>query len=92
MSSAGRSLGMKLYATGAKAHEEFVRSLVKFDRERATAGVRGFADQWNPETSVTLYAMATAVDKGYSQVYKSVVRKSKTKAPAWLVLLTKTGL
>ncbi len=80
------------YATGAKTHDEFVRSLVRFDAERAAAGEKGFSGRWDPATSVTVYAMVTAVDKGYAQVYKSMSRTSKAKAPAWIILLTKAGM
>jgi len=43
------------YARGDKTHEEFVRSRVRFDAQRAAAGVPGFAGPFSPKKAQLTY-------------------------------------
>jgi len=63
----GRSLAGTLgwlepYARGEKTHDEFVRSQVRFDAERAAAGVPGFAGPFEPKRAQGTYWLAAELD------------------------------
>jgi hypothetical protein len=63
----GRSLAGTLgwlepYARGEKTHDEFVRSQVRFDAERAAAGVPGFAGPFEPKKAQWTYWLAAELD------------------------------
>jgi hypothetical protein len=54
-----RSIAFLLpYVRGEKVHIEFVRSRVRFDHERAAAGVPGFSGPWDPLRGARLLEMA----------------------------------
>jgi hypothetical protein len=50
------------YADGAKTHEEFANTTVRFDRERAAAGVPGFSGRFEPTKARELFAVAARLD------------------------------
>lgn len=53
------------YAAGEKTHQEFARSTVAFDAERARHGEKGFSGPWDPSTAARLYWMAAEFDPTY---------------------------
>jgi hypothetical protein len=50
------------YARGEKSHEEFVRSQVRFDAERAAAGVAGFSGRFVPTKARWTFWLAARLD------------------------------
>lgn len=63
----GRSLAgtlgwLESYARGEKTHDEFVRSQVRFDAERAAAGVPGFAGPFDRRNAQWTYWLAAELD------------------------------
>jgi hypothetical protein len=74
------------YAVGAKVHEEFVRSTVKFDATRRNAGVKGFGGQFDPQKSRPLFWMASTLEPKYLEVAKKL-----GKAPTELVACRRVG-
>ena len=50
------------YADGTKTHQEFVNTKVRFDRERAAAGVPGFSGPFEPTKARELFAIAARLD------------------------------
>jgi hypothetical protein len=71
------------YAKGERPHTEFVHSRVKFDAERAAAGVPGYAGAWNPATSAKLYAMAASLDARYAELAQRLNPQGVMPAPCW---------
>jgi hypothetical protein len=80
------------FAMGQKTHVEFVNSKIKFDADRAAAGVPGFAGQWDPAHSVALYELAAILDPKYRPVFAKVSADPGAKTSAWLRLLARAGL
>jgi len=74
------------FAIGAKTHQEFVHSSVKFDATRDQAGEAGYSGQWEPKTSVGLMAMAASLDQKYIPVLNKVEADTGSKAPSWVAL------
>lgn len=68
------------YAEGQRSHEEFRHSTVRFDAQRAQAGLPGFAGRWDPAGAKTLYWSASLLDPGYVAVAKRLA----TAPPRWL--------
>lgn len=56
------------YAGGTKTHEEYVRSTVAFDRERAAAKLPGFGGQWNRQGAEYLYGLASRLDPQFRPI------------------------
>ena len=58
------------YITGEKVHREFVRSTVKFDLQRSTAGDPGIqvGEKWNPRNAKTLFDLAGYFNPRFHQV------------------------
>lgn len=54
------------YAEGTKRHEEFARSSLEFDRERAAAAVDGSGGAWAPQSAQYVYAMAARLDPDFA--------------------------
>jgi hypothetical protein len=79
------------YATGEQTHEEFVHSTVKFDAERAQAGMKGYSGPWEPRTSMFLFQLATIFDPKYQPVCAAVI-KEKGYAQDWSTLLIQAGI
>jgi len=80
------------FATGQKSHVEFVNSKVKFDADRAAAGVPGFAGPWDPAHSVALYQLAAILDPKYQPTFAKVSADPGAKTSSWLRLLVRAGL
>jgi len=74
------------FAVGAKTHQEFVQSSIKFDAARAQAGEAGYSGQWDTKSSVGLMAMAASLDPKYIPVLDKVEADTGAKAPTWVVL------
>jgi hypothetical protein len=70
------------YATGAKTHDEFVRSTVPFDAKRREAGLPGYSGQWDPKNAAELYHLAARLDGRYTPV----ALKLAPTPPAWLAV------
>lgn len=71
---------LRPFATGERTHEEFVHTSVKFDRDRAQAGEKGYGGQWDPKTSGTLYWLAAQLDDSYLPV----ARQLAPQPPDWI--------
>lgn len=53
------------YAQGQRSHEEFRHTTVRFDVQRAEAGLPGYAGVWDPKGARTLYWSASLLDPRY---------------------------
>ncbi len=61
-----RSIAFVLpYSRGEKTHEEFAKTTVEFDRQRAAAGVPGFSGPWNPLQAARLFELAAYFNSAY---------------------------
>lgn len=70
------------YASGAKQHEEFRHSTVRFDAERAAAGEKGYSGSFVPSTAATAMWLAAAFDPHYLPLARTL----KSMPPAWLAI------
>jgi hypothetical protein len=70
------------YASGEKAHQEFVHSTVPFDAERANHGEKGYSGAWDPKTAARLYWMAAEFDPSY----RALAEKLDDKPPTYVEL------
>jgi hypothetical protein len=70
------------YATGAKTHDEFVRSQVPFDAKRREAGIPGFTGPWSPKDAAELFHLAARLDGKYTPI----ALKLAPTPPAWLAV------
>ena len=59
---------LRPYADGSRTHEEFVRTTVRFDRERADAGVPGFSGLFRPEKAKSVMALAARFERRHSPI------------------------
>jgi hypothetical protein len=73
------------YARGDKTHEEFVRSQVRFDAERAAAGVPGFAGPFLPKKAQWCYWLAAQLDAQWRDLSRKLGTPSITQRASWLV-------
>jgi hypothetical protein len=85
----GRSLAGTLswlepYARGEKTHDEFVRSQVRFDAERAAAGVPGFAGPFEPRTAQWAYWLAAELDPRWHPTSARLGTPWVARRAAWL--------
>lgn len=60
------------YADGRRTHQEFVRSKVRFDAERARAGLAHFGGAWDRARALELFALATALDRRWEPTLASI--------------------
>jgi len=74
------------FATGAKTHQEFVHSSVRFDAARDQEGEAGYSGPWDPKTSIGLLAMAAWLDPKYAPVLDKVEADTRAKTPGWIAL------
>jgi hypothetical protein len=86
----GQSLSRTLdwlapYARGDKTHEEFVHSQVRFDAQRAAAGVAGFAGPFSPKYAQWTYWLAAQLDGHWLEISKKLGSPSITQRASWLV-------
>lgn len=70
------------FADGTQVHQEFVRSSVAFDAQRAKAGVKGYAGPFDPHDSGHLFWMAAQFDPSYLPL----ARRLRPAEPAFLAL------
>ncbi|WNL47503.1 alginate lyase family protein [Dyella sp. BiH032] len=71
---------LRPYAEGSKTHEEFVHTHVKFDRDRAQAGEKGYGGPWDPKSATALYWLAAALDPDY----RAVAQRLSPAPPDWI--------
>ena len=72
------------YARGELKHEEFVRSTVRFDAQRAAAGIRGFSGPFDPQKTRATYWLATRLDRRWSELSLSLGEPSASQRAPWL--------
>jgi len=87
---AGQSISRTLewlapYAQGGKSHEEFVRSQVRFDAQRAAAGVPGFAGPFSPKKAQLTYWLAAQLDAKWLELSEKLGSPPITQRASWLV-------
>jgi hypothetical protein len=70
------------YAAGEKTHQEFARSTVAFDAERARHGEKGFSGAWDPSSAARLYWMAAEFDP----TYRALAAKLNDQPPVNILL------
>ena len=75
------------YAEGRKTHQEFVRSTVPFDAERAQAGLPGFAGTWDRTRALNLFALAAALDPRWRPTLESISSVAGRPPADWIRLL-----
>ena len=73
------------FARGEKTHDEFVRSQVRFDAERAAAGVPGFAGPFEPKTARKAYWLAARLDPQWRPLSTALGAPWITQRAPWLV-------
>jgi hypothetical protein len=86
----GQSIGRTLdwlapYTRGDKTHEEFVRSQVRFDAQRAAAGVPGFAGPFTPKQAQYVFWLAVQLDAKWLELSKKLGSPWITQRASWLV-------
>ncbi len=86
----GQSLSRTLawlapYARGDKTHEEFVHSKVRFDAERAAAGVPGFTGPFSPKKAQWCYWLAAQLDPQWRELSRTLGSPPITQRASWLV-------
>jgi len=67
------------YVRGEKMHDEFVRSQVRFDAERAAAGVPGFAGPFDPRAARKAVWLAARLDPQWQEL-------SAKAGPPWITV------
>lgn len=76
------------YAAGKREHMEFVRSMVRFDRERAAAGDAQYAPHvWKRGTAVRTFAAAALLDDEYAPILSELVSSTGREPSAWMRLM-----
>ena len=85
----GQSLSRTLewiapYARGDKSHEEFARSKVRFDAERAAAGVPGYSGPFDPRKARYTYWLASRLDLRWSELSMQLEQPWITQRAPWL--------
>jgi len=85
----GQSIGRTLewlapYARGDRSHEEFARSTVRFDAERAAAGVPGFSGPFDPRKTRYAYWLASRLDSHWSELSLSLGQPPASQRAPWL--------
>lgn len=73
------------YAEGEKIHEEFVHSRVRFDAERAAAGVPGFSGPFSPKKVQLSVWLAARLDPQWLELSHKLGNPSITQRASWLV-------
>lgn len=85
----GQSIGRTLqwlapYARGELTHQEFVKSSVRFDAERAAAGVAGFSGPFDPHKARHAYWLASQLDTRWAELAASLGKPSIIQRAAWM--------
>jgi len=73
------------YVRGEKTHDEFVRSQVRFDAERAAAGVPGFSGPFEPKNAQKTYWLAARLDPQWREISAALGAPWITQRAPWLV-------
>ena len=60
------------YAQGQRSHEEFRNTSVRFDMQRAAAGLPGYAGRWDPQNARNLYWSASLLDPRYASIARQL--------------------
>ncbi len=74
------------FAAGLQTHEEFVHSTIRFDAERAQAGLPGYSGPWDPKGSILVYSLATVFDPAYQRLLERLQAHTDGKLPYWVIL------
>jgi len=72
------------FVRGEQAHMEFVKSTVRFDAQRAAAGVAGFSGPFKPEKARHLYWLAARLDPNWSSLSEFIGPAWITQRAGWL--------
>jgi Alginate lyase len=85
----GQSLSRTLewiapYARGDKSHQEFARSKVRFDAERAAAGVPGYSGPFDPRKARYAYWLASRLESRWSDLSLQLEQPWVTQRAPWL--------
>jgi hypothetical protein len=75
------------FALGQKTHQEFVHSSVKFDAQRAQAGLHGYSGPWEPQSSIHLYELAAMTNPKYLPTLQQVLAETKGKRSSFFALI-----
>ncbi len=73
------------YARGDKTHEEFVHSKVRFDAERAAAGVAGFSGPFAPNKAQWCFWLAAQLDAQWLDLSRKLGSPPITQRASWMV-------
>jgi hypothetical protein len=79
------------YGNGTKTHAEWVHSKVKFDRQRAEAGEKGFSSGsiFDPREARAVFQLAAVFDASYAALALRLFDRSAVEYPNWQALLNK---
>ncbi|MBS0207989.1 MAG: alginate lyase family protein [Planctomycetes bacterium] len=77
------------FAEGKLTHPEFVNSKVKFDRERAAAGQKGYQTgaPFEPHSARDMFALAAYFDPKLSRLAATLAEKSDRELATWQMAL-----
>jgi len=76
------------FVTGSQTHVEFVHSTIKFDKDRANAGIPDYIPhQWEPRASVPLLTVVAAVDPAHQQLCEQTAAATRVHPTDWVVLI-----
>lgn len=79
------------YCDGTRAHAEWVHSKVKFDRQRAEAGEKGFVvgAPFNPREARRVFELAAFFDPRYQPLVSRLVENRSLEFPTWQAVLNR---
>jgi hypothetical protein len=85
----GQSLGRTLewiapYARGDRPHQEFAGSRVRFDAERAAAGVPGYSGPFDPRKARYAYWLASRLEPRWSDLSLRLEQPGIAQRAPWL--------
>jgi len=77
------------YCTGEKQHREFVNSTVRFDRERAANGEKGYqiGHLFRPEEGLKALSLAAYFDETVDPVVREISVQNRNLMVSWILLL-----
>jgi hypothetical protein len=78
---------LRPYALGEQTHQEFVKSKIRFDAQRAAAGEAEYSGLWNPTNGLQSYALGVHFNASYRPVMETLVALPGAKVPEWIRLL-----
>ncbi|WP_263772698.1 alginate lyase family protein [Propionivibrio soli] len=74
------------YARGEKTHEEFAHSTVRFDAERAAAGVSGFKGPFSAERASLAFWLASRLDQRWEETSRHIGLPPTNRRAPWELL------